>query len=126
MESLAAATDVNDAVGQWWTPKDDADGAADVAARIDDVFETLRFDPEDVVVVVGHSLFLRAVARRCVAPALAATAPDLVENLRQNKLENCGCVGMDVEFEGDGGAPVIVDARLMFGSGFGRANRRDE
>jgi hypothetical protein len=33
---------------------------------------------------------------------------------------------MDVEFEGDGGAPVIVDARLMFGSGFGRANRRDE
>jgi len=126
VESLAAATDVNDAVGQWWTPKDDADGAADVAARIDDVFETLRFDPEDVVVVVGHSLFLRAVARRCVAPALAATAPDLVENLRQNKLENCGCVGMDVEFEGDGGAPVIVDARLMFGSGFGRANRRDE
>ena len=126
VESLAAATDVNDAVGQWWTPKDDADGAADVAARIDDVFETLRFDPEDVVVVVGHSLFLRAVARRCVAPELAATAPDLVENLRQNKLENCGCVGMDVEFEGDGGAPVIVDARLMFGSGFGRANRRDE
>jgi hypothetical protein len=122
VESLAAATDVNDAVGQWWTPKDDADGAADVAARIDDVFETLRFDPEDVVVVVGHSLFLRAVARRCKF----STAPDLVENLRQNKLENCGCVGMDVEFEGDGGAPVIVDARLMFGSGFGRANRRDE
>ena len=68
VESLAAATDVNDAVGQWWTPKDDADGAADVAARIDDVFGTLDSTRRDVVVVVGHSLFLRAVARRCVAP----------------------------------------------------------
>ena len=65
--SLAAKLDVNDCVGQWWTPKDDVDTSDDVDERVDDVFDALRFDASDVALLVGHSLFLQRVARRFIS-----------------------------------------------------------
>lgn len=82
----------------------------------DDFFESMRLDACDIVLVVGHSLFLQAMLRRFASPALSAAAPELVRNLKECKLQNCGCLGLDVAFEGDDGTPAIVDAKLMFRS----------
>ena len=119
--SLAAKLDVNDCVGQWWTPKDDVDTSDDVDERVDDVFDALRFDASDVALLVGHSLFLQRVARRFISPRLFESNPELATGLKERKLNNCGCVGMDVEWDETTGTPSIVDARLLFGSVVGKA-----
>ena len=60
--------DPNDAVGQWWTTETDSDSSKDVEARMYDFLETLRFDGDDAVIVVGHSLFLQQLVAKLVPP----------------------------------------------------------
>lgn len=60
--------DPNDAVGQWWTTETDSDSSKDVEARMYDFLETLRFDEDDAVIVVGHSLFLQQLVAKLVPP----------------------------------------------------------
>jgi broad specificity phosphatase PhoE len=116
MDAFAARCDVNDAIGQWWTAQSDTDGAVALAARFDDFFDALRFDPHESVLLVGHSLFLREIMRRFASPSLSGDANDVVTKLREYKLQNCGCVGVDVAFDENLGTPTVVDARMMFGS----------
>jgi len=113
---LAQRVDVNDAVGHWWTAQDDVDTPAELSERMDDFFESMRFDPCSVVLLVGHSLFLQAMMRRFISPQLAEAAPELTQRLKESKLVNCGCLGLDVEFAEGDGTPTVVDAKLMFGS----------
>jgi broad specificity phosphatase PhoE len=116
MDAFAARCDVNDAIGQWWTAQSDTDGAVALASRFDDFFDALRFDPHESVLLVGHSLFLREIMRRFASPSLEGDANDVVTKLREYKLQNCGCVGVDVAFDENLGTPTVVDARMMFGS----------
>lgn len=74
----------------------------------------MRFDPHDVVLVVGHSLFLQQMVRRCASPRLENVAPELTRQLKESKLQNCGCLGLDMEFDEEDGEPSIIDAKLMF------------
>ena len=54
--------------------------------------------------------------RRFASPSLSGDANDVVTKLREYKLQNCGCVGVDVAFDENLGTPTVVDARMMFGS----------
>ena len=90
------------------------DTSAELSERMDDFFESMRFDPCDVVLVVGHSLFLQQMLRRFISPRLSKRAPELSRALKDSKLQNCGCLGLDVAFEDGDGKPSIVDAKLMF------------
>ena len=114
MERFIPDVDVNDAVGHWWTSQDDVDTPAELHERMDDFFESMRFDPCDVVVVVGHSLFLQQMLRRFMSPELSSAAPELARSLKESKLQNCGCLGLDVSFEAETGTPSIVNAKFMF------------
>lgn len=116
MDRFATRVDVNDAAGHWWTSQDDVDTPAELSTRMDDFFESMRFDPCDVVIVVGHSLFLQQMMRRFVSLQLAEAAPELARGLKESKMQNCGCVGLDVAFEEETGTPSIVDAKWMFGT----------
>ena len=111
VDGLAARVDVNDAAGHWWTSRDDVDTSAELAERMEDFFESMRFDPCDVVLVVGHSLFLQHIMRRFSSPALGESAPLLARALRESKLQNCGCVGLDVVFGGGSGAGDVGSGR---------------
>ena len=93
MESIERRMDHNDAVGQWWTGREDIDSKEEVDERMTDFFDAMRFDPSDVCVVVTHSLFIREMLGRFVSPAFEAAAPVLVRRMREHKLENCGCLG---------------------------------
>ena len=117
MESIERRMDHNDAVGQWWTGREDIDSKEEIDERMTDFFDSMRFDPSDVCVVVTHSLFIREMLGRFVSPAFEAAAPVLARRMREHKLENCGCLGIDVVFD-DAGTPAVVDAKLMFGSDF--------
>lgn len=117
MASIERRMDHNDAVGQWWTGREDIDSKEEIDERMTDFFDSMRFDPSDVCVVVTHSLFIREMLGRFVSPAFEAAAPVLARRMREHKLENCGCLGIDVVFD-DAGTPAVVDAKLMFGSDF--------
>lgn len=72
------AFDPNDAVGQWWTSETDADNSQDVDERIFDFLETMRFDEDDAVIVVGHSLFLQQLVSRIVPSTDAVQSPSTI------------------------------------------------
>ena len=110
--------DPNDAVGQWWTGGDDVDTADDVAERVRDFWNTMRCDEADAVIVIGHSLFFQHLMRLGIdAHTLAKTKPALCAALRERKLCNAGCVGLDVVFD-EKGCASVVDAGIIFGSRF--------
>ena len=50
MESIERRMDHNDAVGQWWTGREDIDSKEEVDERMTDFFDAMRFDPSDVCV----------------------------------------------------------------------------
>ena len=64
--SSGIAFDSNDAVGQWWTSETDSDNSQDVDERMFDFLEAMRFDEDEAVIVVGHSLFLQQLISRIV------------------------------------------------------------
>lgn len=73
------AFDPNDAIGQWWTSETDADNSQDVDERMFDFLETMRFDEDDAVIVVGHSLFLQQLVSR-IAPSTDAVQSSVMKS----------------------------------------------
>ena len=60
MASIERRMDHNDAVGQWWTGREDIDSKEEIDERMTDFFGPRCVStPSDVCVVVTHSLFIR-------------------------------------------------------------------
>jgi hypothetical protein len=51
-----------------------------------------------------------------MSPEFREAQPEVSPNLAERKLSNGGCLGLDIDFTDH--HTHIVDARLMFGSGF--------
>ena len=86
--------------------------------------------PTDSVIVVGHSLLFRALFARILpssavfeaaaaegarAHSFASVSAELASELREGKLENCGCVALELDF-GAGLTPTVRACELLFGT----------
>lgn len=114
--------DPYDCVTQWWVSVQHKDSKQSLLSRISDFLCTMEFHPtEGAIVVVGHSLFIRTFLRTYMAEPFAQEAPELAEDMSQKKLQNAGCIRVDLDFQtpSHGGTMAIVNAELMFGSEFG-------
>eukprot|EP00669_Euglena_mutabilis_P000920 TRINITY_DN11178_c0_g1_i1.p1 TRINITY_DN11178_c0_g1~~TRINITY_DN11178_c0_g1_i1.p1 ORF type:complete len:258 (+),score=48.78 TRINITY_DN11178_c0_g1_i1:192-965(+) len=105
--------DVNNAVAEWWTLHS-TESQAEIAERFDDFMCTLKYVDAESIIVVGHSLFFLEFLGRYLGPEFRTAKPELSVELRTRKLQNCGCLGLTVDFTQRW--PRVVDATLMFGS----------
>lgn len=114
--------DPYDCTTQWWISVQHKDSKQALLNRISDFLCTMEFYPTDgAIVVVGHSLFIRTFLRTYMAESFAQARPKLAEEMSQKKLQNAGCIRVDLDFQtsSHGGTMAIVNAELMFGSVFG-------
>lgn len=112
--ACGAAVHVNDAQAEWWTAADDLDSEADVQERLADLTQRLQFAPGRAAILVGHSLLFRELFRRLASHTLLEEQPQLAQRLQEGKLQNGGCLGLDMQFSR--GQARIVRARLLFDS----------
>ena len=124
VQGVLARSDASEASARWWTRTRDRN--ADVERRADALLAAIEATPHETIVVVGHSLLLRVVFRRCQMSSL----PDgdgAPASLRVEKLPNCGAACCTIAFDGggDGGATItraaVVDVRPLMTAGGGGA-----
>jgi len=138
----------NDAEQKWWTAS--MDSTKGFHRRLEDFLYFLRFQKEEKVICVGHSLWFKGFAKRYVEAEdeekeedndqdkdgvhvsdvnvlpSAEEDPDqeikrstleLKKRLKEKKVENAGCVRVDIEFSDDFPNGVkIANVRLLFGT----------
>ena len=127
----------------WWTRLPAKDTEADVVARLEELWGWMRFSPTVGVrsssgggggptsgshppksaILVGHSLFFRAMLQHQLAAEVKQTHPENAAELMASKLENAGCLRMVVRWpagvtDRPVACPAIVEASLAFGSKF--------
>lgn len=109
--------DFNDATSQWWTTTDDKDTSRDMEDRLADFLHSVRHSGTEVVISVGHSLFIRQLCRRLIRDRnLGGGAA--AERLAAGKINNAGVVRLELDFA-DADAddmPRLADCQLVFGS----------
>jgi len=118
----ALALEYNDCAQVWWTTTTESD-AGTFETRIEEFLNYIRYQPEDSIVVVSHSYFIRALFKNYThqhALDQNATLPNVkygesyqVADLGHLKLENCGVVAMNLDFST---TTPIMGAKLLFGS----------
>eukprot|EP00041_Stephanoeca_diplocostata_P012619 m.211237 g.211237 ORF g.211237 m.211237 type:complete len:444 (-) comp19025_c0_seq1:489-1820(-) len=114
----------NDAVGVWWNYLLDKENDKDTAIRLDGVLNFLKYDsavPDDAATVLaGHSHFFRAMMKRHIGKEFRKRDPAWANTLSKEKLRNGACLCVTFEWSpecvGMGAIPVVVDAKLMFGT----------
>jgi len=134
----AVRIDLNDSGKdqKWWSSS--VDREQQFHRRLQDFMFFLRFKAEDNVICVGHSLWFRGFFRRYIGRQDAAhfgsgdlvqgvmdsgdiafdgKDPKLMADLQSKKVENAGCVRVDIAFSDryDDGLR-IEDVRLLFGT----------
>jgi hypothetical protein len=103
-----------------------ADPEPEVADRARAVLALVRCCRRRAPVLVGHSIFFRALCARLLAAAgeggggvaaMERNRPALTEQLRRRrKLGNAAVLAVTVYFGPGGAEPVMEDADLIFGS----------
>ena len=76
------------------------EGKADVSKRTRDFLGTVQYGRSPCAIFVGHSKFFQNFFRRVSYDLRHEKVRELAERLQRGKLENCGCVGVDIEFKG--------------------------
>ncbi len=95
----------------WWI--NSKEGRTNVGNRIDDVLCAVRYSAATGLIVVGHSLFFGNLFNELPCePGSAGRA--LYDQLRVSKLENCGCVAVDLSFVAQ--RVAVKDVFLLFES----------
>ena len=94
---------------RWWSAGPEAKEG--VALRLAAFLQQVQYSEEEVVVLVGHSHYIRELLKANLNPCIAERDPDFAARLRKNKLSNCGVARIDLDFAADG--PSIVDVRLL-------------
>lgn len=101
-EAGVSGVDPYDAESEWWIATKES--RSSVVSRMEDFINTIHYRPETNIIVVGHSLFFRQLFQYLPCqldttdPAYEAKQT-LLEQLRLFKIENCGIVGLDLDFE---------------------------
>eukprot|EP01094_Clydonella_sp_ATCC50884_P004490 TRINITY_DN1351_c0_g1_i1.p1 TRINITY_DN1351_c0_g1~~TRINITY_DN1351_c0_g1_i1.p1 ORF type:complete len:537 (+),score=217.45 TRINITY_DN1351_c0_g1_i1:55-1611(+) len=117
-EVMAVNIDTSAVESEWWTS--DRDAADELEARIRDFWCTLKWGEFSTCIVVGHSLFFRALCKKFSSPELLQRNPALAKE----KMNNAALLCVDVDFSGE--LPVIEDANFMFGTGFATEGEEEE
>ena len=109
--------DVND---RWWTAGDDSDSSSSlVKERTKQFWQELKNTSHSSVVVVSHSDFIRKLLRHMTDDACKThEARETLKNVRERKICNAGCIGLDVMFNPRTGNIDILDCELLFGTTF--------
>jgi len=87
-----------------------------VAARLAEFMRQVRYAPEEAIVLVGHSHWIRELLRANLHASVAAAEPAFAKQLRSRKLSNCGVARLDLDFGEGAAATPIVGVRLLAGT----------
>ena len=99
--------DVSEAEGAWWGPE----GRRRVSDRLQSFVDRLAGSPDDVIIVVGHSLFFRTVFDNFASPA-AKRRDGTLRHLSAKKLRNAAVAR--VVFNCSDARYPILSAELAF------------
>ena len=139
---LSVAIDLGDSAEdqKWWTAT--VDSKKSYHRRLEDLLCFVRYKNEHNVICVGHSLWFKAFIKRhldkqqevigddddelfddkddSVGSAQSdekGDSDDLMLKLSKKKVENAGCVRVDIEFSDEFQHGIkIADVRLLFGT----------
>ena len=115
----SAGIDPGDAAtGRWWTPGHRAETELEYTSRFHETWCDLKYRDFASAILVGHSYFFRDLFVRYLAQHVTLHDPDKAKELQKKKMQNAGCVAIQVDFSRDGVDPVIVHAEPMFGCQF--------
>jgi len=113
VKSMIKRIDIHDCTYPWWNTAKESSQA--FSQRMREFSQKIAFDPHQLIVVVGHSHFIRDFVKSHLSEQCAKNNPKLASDLSIHVVENCGVLGLDLNFSEDG-VPVIQDLQLMFGS----------
>ena len=71
---------------------------AAVGERISELLTQIQYSPHDVIIVVGHSHFFRAMFQRFLHSDVARRSPELATKLTEDVLPNCGVACCQFDF----------------------------
>mmetsp|Transcript_40011 Transcript_40011/g.101622 ORF Transcript_40011/g.101622 Transcript_40011/m.101622 type:complete len:609 (+) Transcript_40011:132-1958(+) len=100
---------------QWWS-EGRSEPKAQVQLRMREFMSQLLYSPHRSIVVVGHSLFFKAVMKCYLNEEFKTKQPDFAERVSKMKLMNCGILRLELDPQRGLDGNPIMDARLVLGS----------
>ena len=97
---------------RWWSAVPETKEA--MAKRLEALLQQVRYEPEESIVLVGHSHHIRELLKANLHPSVAERDSEYASLLKKYKLANCGVACLDLDFGADG--PPIMDVRLLVGT----------
>ena len=85
-------------------------------ARMEDFLAQVRFDPEESIIIVGHSHYFREIFAEYIHEDFAAKEPELTVKLQQHKLMNAGVARVELDFSRAKTSKFIQEVELLFGT----------
>ena len=112
--------DSRDVRDKWWTAGDESDTSSSlVNERTKEFWEELRNSSHSSVSVVSHSDFIRKLLRQTTDDACnTRSAKETLKKVREHKICNAGCIGLDVMFNPHTGNIEVLECELLFGTTF--------
>lgn len=98
---------------RWWSSG--PENKEGVAQRLEAFRRQVQYSPEESVVLVGHSHWIRELLKANLHPSVAEQDPAFAGKLRKQKLSNCGVAQLDLDF-GQSDDKPIVGVRLLAGT----------
>eukprot|EP01066_Platyproteum_vivax_P006476 Platyproteum_vivax@DN2269_c0_g1_i1.p1 len=110
--------DPNDTTDRWWNGPYEVETPSMVKKRMFEFVTQLKYNPANSIIVVGHSLFFKAFFKTFSKPNGCTNKQErsLLDNLAHNKVENCGVIGMEINFAAV--EPRIQKVSFLFESTF--------
>jgi hypothetical protein len=112
--------DSRDVRDKWWTAGDESDTSSSlVNERTKEFWEELKNSSHSSVSVVSHSDFIRKLLRQTTDDACnTRSAKETLKKVREHKICNAGCIGLDVMFNPRTGNIEVLECELLFGTTF--------
>eukprot|EP00656_Telonema_subtile_P004997 TRINITY_DN12277_c0_g1_i3.p1 TRINITY_DN12277_c0_g1~~TRINITY_DN12277_c0_g1_i3.p1 ORF type:complete len:255 (-),score=63.43 TRINITY_DN12277_c0_g1_i3:66-830(-) len=106
--------DPGDTTSEWWTGVDDRDTQQSLNDRYYELMYSLRYGGARAPIIVGHSLFFKEFFRRFTGAGFRKSCPELAQMLVNNKIQNAGCVAVELEFSPNPVAGEVQTSELRF------------
>jgi len=81
---------------EWWS--EGAEDSKSLGERMHELIYQLEHASADVIIVVGHSHYFRALFSRFLHPAFFARDPGLAKTLQTKSVPNCTVLDCDIDF----------------------------
>jgi len=87
-----------------------------VALRLQEFMSQLLYSPHDCTIVVGHSLFFKALVKTYLSKEFIQHSPEFAKQIANSKLQNCGIMRLELDSSRGMQGKPIVDARMVLGT----------